>query len=260
MLRPRSILVPSMFLALAAGSVAAQETVETLTQRVQTLENRIATLERTLTQKLSNIEQKLAQPNAQAQPQPNPQEQEAVAALQKINALVAAGDYEKARTDMVEFMKTYGSTQAAARARKMNEELSIIGKDAPAKWGIEKWFQGEKDIDLASKKTTLVVFWEEWCPHCRREVPKLQATYEGLKASGLQVVGFTKMTRNVTDETVQQFLTEQKVSYPVAKEDGTLSTYFGVSGIPAAAVVKNGKVIWRGHPAQLDEAKLKSWL
>jgi hypothetical protein len=26
-----------------------------------------------------------------------------------------------------------------------------------------------------------------------------------------------------------------------------------VTGIPAAAVVKGGKVIWRGHPAQLTD-------
>jgi thiol-disulfide isomerase/thioredoxin len=263
MLRSRAILAASALsiLALALVPAMAQDTVESLSQRVQALERRIAALEQSLTQKLTAIEQKLAQPQAQAPPQPNPQEQAAGTKLMEINQLVAQGEYEKARTDMVEFMKTYPNTQAAARARKLNEELAVIGKDAPASWGIEKWFQGEKDIDLKStSKTTLVVFWEEWCPHCRREVPKLQQVYDNLKGNGLQVVGLTKLTRNVTDEKAQSFLTEQKVSYPVAKEDGTLSTYFGVSGIPAAAVVKNGKVIWRGHPAMLDEAKLKSWL
>jgi hypothetical protein len=59
---------------------------------------------------------------------------------------------------------------------------------------------------------------------------------------------------------VRSFVTEKGVQYPVAKENGSLSSHFGVSGIPAAAVVKNGKVIWRGHPARLSEAMLKSWL
>jgi len=264
MRRPRRILATLAIAvaAVAAGPAPAQDTVESLNQRIQALEKRIATLEQMLSQKLTAIEQKLAQPQAQGQPQqPNPQEQAATAAFAQINQLVASGDYDKARASMVEFMKTYPTTRAAASARKLNEELSVIGKDAPATWGIQKWYQGEKDVDLkAANKTTLVVFWEEWCPHCRREMPKLQQTFDGLKGSGLQVVGLTKVTRNVTDDQVTQFLTEQKVSYPIAKEDGTLSTYFGVSGIPAAAVVKNGKVIWRGHPAQLDEAKLKSWL
>jgi thiol-disulfide isomerase/thioredoxin len=263
--RPLIVALALVLAVFTASPAPAQDTVESLNQRVQALEKRIASLEQMLAQRLTAIEQKVAQQpqgQAQAQPsQPNPQEQAAQAAFGQINQLVASGDYDKARTSMVEFMKTYSTTRVAGQARKLNEELQVIGKDAPTTWGIEKWYQGEKEVDLkAPNKTTLVVFWEEWCPHCRREVPKLEQTYEGLKGNGLQVVGFTKVTRNVTDEQVTQFLTEQKVSYPIAKEDGTLSTYFGVSGIPAAAVVKNGKVIWRGHPAQLDEAKLKSWL
>ena len=53
--------------------------------------------------------------------------------------------------------------------------------DLPADWAknIEKYYQGEGNVDLSSG-TTLVVFWEVWCPHCRREVPELKETYEKL--------------------------------------------------------------------------------
>ena len=142
----------------------------------------------------------------------------------------------------------------------MVQELGVIGKDAPSDWGIEKWFQGESDIDLASDDTTLVVFWESWCPHCRREVPKMQQMYETYKPKGLQLVGLTKITKSSTEEIVESFITENKVSYPKAKENGQMSTYFGVRGIPAAAVVKDGKVVWRGHPANITEDMLKGWL
>ena len=159
---------------------------------------------------------------------------------------------------MTELTTNYGDTTTAKRAQSLNAELSVVGKPAPADLKVEKWYQGQNEVHI-DQGPTLVVFWEVWCPHCKREVPKLEATYEKYKGK-LQVVGLTKITKSSTEEKVQEFITEQKVSYPIAKEDGTLSTYFGVSGIPAAAVVKNGKVIWRGHPAQLDEAKLKSWL
>ena len=33
-------------------------------------------------------------------------------------------------------------------------------------------------------------------------------------------------------------------------------TGFNVTGIPAAALVKEGKVIWRGHPGRLDDATI----
>ena len=56
------------------------------------------------------------------------------------------------------------------------------------------------------------------------------------------------------------FMTERKVGYPVAKENGKTARYFNASGIPAAAVVKDGKIVWRGHPAKLNPQLLKTWL
>jgi len=111
-----------------------------------------------------------------------------------------------------------------------------------------------------SGKTTLLVFWEEWCPHCRREVPKLQQIYSELKGQGLQVVGLTKITRSATDEKVQAFITGNKIDYPIAKETGALADYFAVKGIPAAAVVKGGRIVWRGHPIRLKPELVQSWL
>ena len=127
-------------------------------------------------------------------------------------------------------------------------------------WDIEKWYQGEGDIDL-TKGTTLVVFWEVWCPHCRREVPNVKETVSKYGDKGLQVVGLTKVTRSSTEEKVTEFIKEHDLNYPVAKEkDGALSKYFNVSGIPAAAVVKDGEIVWRGHPARLSDDMIKGWL
>jgi len=106
----------------------------------------------------------------------------------------------------------------------------------------------------------VVVFWESWCPHCRDEVPKLQQVYTTYKSKGLQMIGLTRLTKNATDDTVKEVLTQNKVTYPIAKEGGQMATYFAVSGIPAAAVVKDGKVIWRGHPGRITDDMLKSWL
>ena len=261
MLRSRTTFLTLVLLvglgAATMPALADEAEIQALTQRVQALENRIATLERTLAQRLSSIEQKLQRGGGAAA---NPLEGEAQTAYAKVSQLAAAGDYEKAQSEMADFMKKYASTNTARRARRLHEELSVIGKAAPAAWGIEKWYQGESDVDLDGSKTTLLVFWEEWCPHCKREVPELQKIYNDLKTQGLQVVGLTKLTKSSTEEKVQAFISERNVGYPIAKEDGSLSRHFNVSGIPAAAVLKDGKVVWRGHPAQLNRDKLKSWL
>ena len=260
MLRLRTLSIILALLAVVAivvSPVLSQDSdAQQLEARVKALENRIATLERTLAQRLTAIERKVAQGGAAAQTV----DPKAEAAYAEVSQLMAAGDYEQAKTKMAAFMKTYGSTTTAKKARRTYQELSVIGKTAPAEWKIEKWYQGEGDVDLSSGKTTLLVFWEEWCPHCKREVPKMEAFYNDLKGDGLQVVGLTKITRSSTDEKVSSFIADKQITYPVAKETGELTQYFNVSGVPAAAVLKDGKVVWRGHPAQLNEAKLKVWL
>ncbi len=177
----------------------------------------------------------------------------------QVNKLVADGKFLEAKTELAALMKDYGDTNSARRASRLQAELSVIGKDTPASLGVEQWFQGD-EVDLGSGKATLVVFWEEWCPHCKREVPKLEAVYNKFKDQGLQMVGLTKLSKGSTEEKVMEFIKSNNVSYPIAKENGDASSYFAVSGIPAAAVVKDGKVVWRGHPARLNDAMLEGWL
>ena len=231
--------------ALAAGGEAPggdlEAQIKALNERVAGLEKEIATLKKNM-------------PPGQAQ------EQAAAAELQKIQGLMRAGNIDQAKTDLKTFMGKYGNTNVGKQANRLVAELAVVGKDSPADWGITKWFQGESEFKLDGDGTKLVVFWETWCPHCQREVPKLQKIYNDNKDKGLQVVGVTKVNRSSTDEKVTDFIAAQEVSYPMAKENGELSRYFAVAGIPAAAVVKDGKVVWRGHPAQLTDAMLQGWL
>ena len=253
---PRSRMIMALLGVAALGCtlVVAQggaTDVAALEKRVAALEQKINTLERALNQRIATLERSA----------PNPQmENEARTAYTEVNQLYQQGKYDEAKSKMTAFLRKYGATNAAKSARRLSSELAIFGKPAPLTWDIEKWYQGESDIDLSADKTTLLVFWEEWCPHCRREVPKMEAIYSNLKGQGLQMIGLTKITKSSTEDKVLAFISEKNVSYPMAKESGALSVHFGVQGIPAAAVVKNGKVVWRGHPGNLSETKLKSWL
>ncbi len=88
----------------------------------------------------------------------------------------------------------------------------------------------------------------------------MQAIYDQYRDKGLQVIGVTRLTRTATAESVVSLISEQQVSYPIAKETGALAEYFAVKGIPAAAVVKDGQIVWRGHPQRLKPELLESWL
>lgn len=227
------------------------------TTQVKQLEEKVASLEKQV-EELKAAKPASGRPAAPAAPA-NPAAEEAATKLfDEVRALTEKGQMEEAKAKMAELNSKYGSTQVAAKAKKTAAELEVVGK-AVTGLTVEKWYQGESKLDLAGNTPTLVVFWEAWCPHCRREVPKLEETYTKYKGK-MNVVGLTKVTRSSSDEKVTEFIKENKVSYPMAKEKGDMSETFAVSGIPAAAVVKGGKIIWRGHPARLTDEMINSWL
>jgi len=214
--------------------------------------------------KIAELEKKVATGGGPAQRGPqapvgNPEEEKKAAALLKeANGYFEGGEYDKAKTKIAELKKAFPTSRGARAAQRIEEELNIIGKDAK-EFEVEKWFQG--NASLADSEATVLVFWEVWCPHCKREVPKIEATYQKYKGQGLNIVGVTKMTRNITEDQVMSFLKDNNVSYPIAKEAGqAMSEHYGVKGIPAAAVVKDGKVVWRGHPARINDKMIEGWI
>lgn len=233
-------LLPIVGLALAGCAPSSVgDDVAALNERVETLEKQIQTVQ-------------AGGGGAQL-------EQQARASLAAVNQFVALGKIDEAKAKLKTDMQMFAATKAGSSMQNLSRELAVIGKDCPSDWGIEKWFQGQDAVDLASG-TTVVVFWESWCPHCRREVPKLQAMYDEYKGAGLQMIGLTRVNRGATEDAVNDLIAQNNVNYPIAKEDGSVAQYFNVSGIPAAAVVKDGKIVWRGHPSGIKPGMIKGWL
>lgn len=188
----------------------------------------------------------------------NPEREQAASELfRQANEAAEAGNYDLAKGKLGELASTYGDTRASKRAGRLAAELAVVGVDA-GELVTTQWYT--KQAKMNDGKATFVVFWEAWCPHCIEEVPKLEATYEKYNGKGLNVVALTKVTRTSSDEKVNEFIKEHKLTFPVGKEAGDMSTRFGVQGIPAAAVVKDGKVVWRGHPARVTDAMIEGWI
>jgi len=141
-----------------------------------------------------------------------------------------------------------GLVQLQARASKTNVgsplpplKVNFVGKD-PAVTG----------------KPLIVEFWATWCPPCRESIPHLNQLYKKFHDKGLQAVG-------ITDEdaaTVRAFTKDVPIDYPVGFDRaGKYSAQFGITGIPHALLVdKGGKIIWEGHPMQLQESQLEALL
>jgi len=262
-MKPVARLAVVLLLGLGPGlaPVLAESSESELAQALRDLTRRVEALERRLGQQApasAAAPAPAAAASAKA-PAADGGREEALALYKRVDELVAAGKVEQANQELAAWETARAGTPSASWTRSLGRELAVVGKAAPSDWFIDHWYQGQSDVKLDGRKATLVVFWEAWCPHCRDEVPKIAQLWERYKGKGLQVLGVTRITQTATEESVKAFLAESKVAYPMAKETGDLATYFDVKGIPAAALVKDGKVVWRGHPIRLTDQLLDIW-
>lgn len=229
-------LVASLVVWLAAGCTTVKQTRD-LENQVSSLQTRLDALEARL--------EPLLPPSMEEEMASNALLESVLTATQELR-------WDDARAQLGTISADYPKTQAAQIAENLAFEISVVGREA-AELEVERWFQGSA-ADLEGTKATLYVFWEAWCPHCKREVPKLSATYDQFRDQGLGVVGLTQLTRDVTPEQVTAFIEDNDVSYPIAKEqDEALAQQYGIRGIPAAALVADGEVVWRGHPGWITD-------
>ena len=182
-------------------------------------------------------------------------EQQAADLFRLIMEAVKKNDTKTAKVLLSQLENEYSDTRPWRRGKRLKAELGVVGKAAPSSYNVE-WFQGNSNFDGVQ----LIVFWELWCPHCKKEAPEMEAFHRKYKEKGLSVIGLTKLTRSKTQEEVMAFVAEKQITYPIGKEDGNITAHFAVSGIPAAAVVKDGKIIWRGHPATLNDEQIEEFL
>jgi thiol-disulfide isomerase/thioredoxin len=185
------------------------------------------------------------------------QEVDASAVVGKLKAAMAAGDFNQAMAAAELLNGPYRDTEAAGSAKRYLAELSTIGLH-PAEPVVLQWFTSPASV--RDQPLTILVFWETWCPHCTRVVPALSQWTETYGKRGLQVIALTRITKTASPETVKAFIAEHKLPFAVAQEDGAYAELLQVTGIPAAAIVVNGEVVWRGHPARIDAALLERWI
>lgn len=90
-------------------------------------------------------------------------------------------------------------------------------------------------------KVVLVNFWATWCPPCRKEMPDLDALSKRFKDKGLVILAIS----DEKGETVEAYLKEHPVSYPVLLDPGRkVHDLYKVDGIPKNLVYdRSGKLV-----------------
>ncbi len=126
-----------------------------------------------------------------------------------------------------------------------------VGQPAPALPGVT-WIKGE-GTEPGGGRVAVVEFWATWCPPCRDSIPHL-TKLQKQHGDQVAIIGLSDEDR----ATVEPFVNDMaaKMDYRVGLADAaTKAAYMtGVRGIPHAFLVgADGTVLWKGHPAGLDQ-------
>jgi thiol-disulfide isomerase/thioredoxin len=110
-------------------------------------------------------------------------------------------------------------------------------------------FLGDKRV--VAGRPLLFEFWATWCPPCRASLAHLNELDQKYHDRGLQIVGITGEDKAV----VEAFRARVSMHYAVALDaDQALAREFQVEAIPQAWLLdKDGRVVWSGHPMELNE-------
>lgn len=130
----------------------------------------------------------------------------------------------------------------------------MVGKPLPPFKGLD-FVKANPDI---KGKPVLVEFWATWCPPCRKSIPHLNELYAKYQKQGFEIIGISNEPKPV----IKKFMETMPMSYHVAIDQGSrYSKPFDVSGIPHAFLVdKTGKIVWEGHPMELQESEIEKVL
>lgn len=160
-------------------------------------------------------------------------------------------EQKEAKIKIAEILRTHGGKSKS----KDGNVLDLDGKPA-GELVIAQWVKGE-EVDL-SEGVNVVEFWATWCPPCRTSIPHLTKLQDRFKDRGVKIIGISREPLKTVAPFVRGMGSEMDYTVAVDDWDATSRKYmgrYGVKGIPHAFVVKDGAVVWHGHPMSgLDEA------
>ena len=88
----------------------------------------------------------------------------------------------------------------------------------------------------------LMQFFATWCSPCRESIPAIIRLNKKYGKQGLQVLGLS--IDEGGDRVVKAFITDKRITYPVALADDGLQSAYGVRSVPTLFLVnRKGQVI-----------------
>ncbi len=183
-----------------------------------------------------------------APPVPEPASSPEQALFAEITVAYARGDAAGALSGVHRMESLFPESRAFTVLGDWQTSLDRMGKAAPPLDSLG--WQGPSGT-LVDHPATLLVFFEPWCPHCQEDVPRVEQLRREYEPRGLGVIGVTALSHGSTAEALAEFVAAGELGFPIGVEDGSVSEAYGVAGVPHLVFVREGLVVWAGHPSLL---------
>ena len=148
--------------------------------------------------------------------------------------------------------------------KQLTALVAVLALSAPSAWAVgigdtpKVAFKSATDgqaFDLAAVKGkyVLVDFWATWCGPCMAQAEHMVELNDKYGPRGMVTVGVS-LDRDLN--AMKTVCKEKKFNWPqmFGPPANQLSSEWGVTGIPRAFLIDPaGKVLWSGHPAQIDK-------
>ena len=122
----------------------------------------------------------------------------------------------------------------------------------------KEWVSGQAPTAWKQGELTVIECWATWCGPCRAAMPHMEELHQALKNKQIHIIGVNVGDKKSAEE-IKAFLAAQPVppTYDVVIDrEGKVHQLVPFKGIPFAFAVREGKVVWKGHPAGLTQEAL----
>ena len=193
------------------------------------------------------------------------QDEESNVIFKDMKKAYKTGDYAQAKVLVARLEQDFAGSTGHEKSKKYASELSLFGQSAPSHpaESVVGWIHAQPSGDVAtaldwSKGAHLLIFWEHSHEASRNHLMAFRDRSGPWLERGLQVLSLTRLTKGSTADQVVDFLDDQSWDLPVVRENGALKRAFKVAALPAAVLIQDGVIVWRGDLKKLTDTALRT--
>lgn len=132
-------------------------------------------------------------------------------------------------------------TDGSDNSTALQKSAQVVREIEAATWHATRIDGQEINSELCKGKVTLIVYWATWCAPCREEIPTLIALRNDFSKQEVDIIG---VSLDQASNSIEHFLTANKINYDIARNNKSLDEAFGpIRYIPTMVILdQEGKV------------------